>query len=344
MTKTEDRSPAIRRTPNGSAAERVNSVIQTHQLTKRYGAVLALDNLTIEARDGEVTGFLGPNGAGKSTTMRLVVELDRPTSGYALVNGQHYSHYRDPLQQAGTLLDARSMNPGRKARSQLLATAATHGIRASRVDEVLDLVGLGDARHRRVGTFSVGMTQRLGLARALLANPRALILDEPTNGLDPEGVSWLRVFLRGQAAEGKAVFLSSHLIGEVAQVADRVIILRAGRLLAEKTTRELIADASGVGALFRSDHATELADALAGDGVRLETRSPGVVEVHGRSTSEVAQIAASRGWILTELTPLELSLEDAYFRLVESPGGGPESQLASRHGTHGRESEHDQHA
>jgi len=216
-------------------------MIDVDGLTKRYGSTVAVDRLTFIVRPGVVTGFLGPNGSGKSTTMRMILGLDAPDAGTARIGGKRYADLSWPLRQVGALLEARAFHPGRSARSHLLALAASNGIARSRVDDVLDLVGLGDVGARRAGTFSLGMAQRLGIAAALLGDPGVLMLDEPVNGLDPEGIRWIRELLRGLAAEGRAVFVSSHLISEMALTADRLIVIGQGRLVADTSVTELSA-------------------------------------------------------------------------------------------------------
>ena len=219
-------------------------MIEVRGLTKRYGDKLAVDGLTFTVRPGVVTGFLGPNGAGKSTTMRMILGLDAPTSGAATVNGRPYREYRDPLREAGALLEARSAHPGRSAYHHLLSVAQTSGIRRSRVDEVIDAVGLREAARRRAGRFSLGMGQRLAIATALLGDPRTVILDEPLNGLDTEGIRWVRSLLRSLAAEGRTVFVSSHLMNEMSVTAEHVIVIGRGRLIADTSTADFIARAS----------------------------------------------------------------------------------------------------
>ena len=214
-------------------------MITIEQLTKRYGETTAVDSLTFTVRPGAVTGFLGPNGAGKSTTLRMIAGLDAPTAGTALVNGRRYAEYPAPLTEVGLLLEARSVHTGRSARNHLLALAATHGIGRRRVDEVIALAGIADVARRRAGTFSLGMGQRLGIAAALLGDPSVLILDEPVNGLDPEGVLWVRQLLRGLAAEGRTVFLSSHLMSEMALTADHLVVIGRGRLIADASIEQL---------------------------------------------------------------------------------------------------------
>jgi ABC-2 type transport system ATP-binding protein len=219
-------------------------MIEVKDLTKRYGATTAVDGLSFRVRPGLVTGFLGPNGAGKSTTMRMMVGLDRPTAGTATIDGRPYARLTAPLREVGALLEARAVHGGRTAHRHLLALAATAGVSRSRVDEVIDLVGLGEVAHRRAGGFSLGQGQRLGIASALLADPRVLILDEPVNGLDPEGVRWIRELMRGLAAEGRTVFVSSHLMSEMALTADHLIVVARGRLVADQPIAELIEQAS----------------------------------------------------------------------------------------------------
>jgi ABC-2 type transport system ATP-binding protein len=216
-------------------------MIEARGLSKRYGATVAVDNLTFDVRSSMVTGFLGPNGSGKSTTMRLILDLDAPDAGQVRIGGRRYRDLRWPLREVGALLEARAFHPGRSARAHLHALAASNAIPRSRVEEVLGLVGLADAAGRRAGTFSLGMAQRLGIAAALLGDPEVLLLDEPVNGLDPEGIRWVRGLLRSLAAEGRTVFVSSHLIGEVARTADHVLVIGRGRLLADTTVAELSA-------------------------------------------------------------------------------------------------------
>ncbi|MCL2315726.1 MAG: ATP-binding cassette domain-containing protein [Actinomycetia bacterium] len=291
-------------------------MIETHELTKRYGKKLAVDHLTITVRPGQVTGFLGPNGAGKSTTMRLVLGLDHPTSGYALVNGKPYAAHRDPLHQVGALLEARAIHSARSARDHLRIMAASQGLPARRADEVLELTGLTAVARRKAGGFSLGMGQRLGLAVALLADPLTLILDEPVNGLDPEGVLWVRNLVRHEAGRGRTVFLSSHLMSEVALVADHLVVLGRGRLLVEKPMSEFIAESSEVATRIRSPQAAELADAIAGPTVQLRALGPGLFEARGCAAEDIGEIAAERGIVLHELTPLQVSLEEAYMKLT----------------------------
>ena len=240
-------------------------MIEARSLTKRYGSKLAVDDLSFTVFPGMVTGFLGPNGAGKSTTMRMILGLDAPTTGVVTVNGKRYAEHSRPLHEVGALLEARAVHTGRSARNHLLAMALTAGISARRVDEVIDIVGLRDVARSRVGSFSMGMGQRLGIASALLADPQTLILDEPVNGLDPDGIRWIRTMLRRLADEGRTVFLSSHLMSEMALTADHVIVVGKGRLLRDQPMAEFIAGASGDVVRVRSPQADRLAALLAGE-------------------------------------------------------------------------------
>jgi len=292
-------------------------VIETTHLTKRFGSTTAVNDLTIRVEPGRVTGFLGPNGAGKSTTMRLIMGLDHPTSGQVTVNGKPYDKHKDPLHEVGALLDAKATHPGRTARNHLRVMAATQGIPVRRVDELLDLTGLVSVADKLVKGFSLGMTQRLGIAVAMLGDPKTLILDEPINGLDPEGVMWVRNLVRHEASLGKTVFLSSHLMSEMQLVADQIVILGRGRLLAEKSMDEFINDASGVATRVASPQATAIRDALVGPGVQVTALQPGVIRIDGVSASKIGELAATKDWVLHELTPLQVSLEDAYMKLTE---------------------------
>ena len=295
-------------------------MIQTNHLTKRYGAKLAVDDLSITVEPGRVTGFLGPNGAGKSTTMRLIMGLDHPTSGSVTVNGMPYDKLKSPLHEVGALLDAKAANPGRSARNHLRVMAATEGIAAKRVDEVLEMTGLTSVASKPVGNFSLGMSQRLGIATALLGDPKTLILDEPVNGLDVEGVLWVRGLVKAQAAAGKTVFLSSHLMSEMEQVADHLVILGRGRLLAEKPMAQFIAESSGTSTRVASPQATAIAETARGAGYPVTPLETGVLLVNGWAADQLGQTAAMNGWVLHELTPLQMSLEDAYRKLTEGVG------------------------
>ncbi len=291
-------------------------MIELRGLTKRYGERLAVDDVTVTVRPGVVTGFLGPNGAGKSTTMRMVLGLDRPTAGTALVNGRPYAEHRDPLRQVGALLEARALHPGRTARAHLLALAATAGLPRARVDTVLDLAGLTAVAGKRVGGFSLGMGQRLGVATALLGDPATVVLDEPVNGLDPDGVLWIRTLARRLAAEGRTVFFSSHLMAEMAVTADHLVVMGRGRLVADVPTAEFIRRAGGDGVRVRSPRATELAGLLAGPDVVVESAEAGVLLVRGIGPEVIGDRAAQSGIALHELTPVQASLEEAFMTLT----------------------------
>jgi ABC-2 type transport system ATP-binding protein len=292
-------------------------MIEVHQLSKRYGNKLAVDNLTFTVRPGVVTGFLGPNGAGKSTTMRLILGLDAPTSGTATLNGKPFAEHARPLHEAGALLEARAVHTGRSARNHLRVMAATTGIGRRRVDEVIEMVGLADVASQRAGSFSLGMGQRLGIASALLADPQTLILDEPVNGLDPDGVRWIRNLLRRLADEGRTVFLSSHLMSEMALTADHVIVVGRGRLIRDQSMAEFIAAASAEVVRVRSPQARELAGLLTGEGVTVRDTADGVLEVEGLPSDRIGTVAASAQITLYQLTTLDASLEEAYMSLTE---------------------------
>ena len=294
-------------------------MIELLHVTKRYGDKLAIDDLSFTVQPGVVTGFLGPNGAGKSTTMRLIVGLDAPSAGEIRIGGRAYRELAGPLHEVGALLEARAVHGGRSAHAHLLVLAQTHGIDRARVAEVLDLAGLADVAGTRVGTFSLGMCQRLGIAAALLGDPGIVILDEPTNGLDPEGIVWVRGLLRELAAEGRTVFLSSHLMSEMALTADHLIIVGRGRLVAETTVEDVVRQASAGGAVrVRTPQAETLHAelALAVEHVSVRAVERDVLDVSGASSRQIGEAAASRGIVLHELTPLRASLEDAYMDLT----------------------------
>jgi ABC-2 type transport system ATP-binding protein len=300
---------------NGEADDR--DMIEVEHVTKRYGDKLAVDDVSFVVQPGIVTGFLGPNGAGKSTTMRMIVGLDAPTSGSTRVNGRAYHDLEAPLHEVGAMLEARAIHTGRSAFNHLLAMAQTHGIGRARVQEVIDLVGLTDVASKRVGAFSLGMGQRLGIAAALLGDPQIVILDEPSNGLDPEGILWIRTLLKRLAAEGRTVFLSSHLMSEIAQTAEHLVIVGRGRLIADTTVDEVVAKASADAAVrVRSPQVIALREALAGDGVRIHSAESDVLEVYGVTSARIGELAAASGLILHELIPLRASLEDAYMDLT----------------------------
>ncbi|ANZ41681.1 multidrug ABC transporter ATP-binding protein [Lentzea guizhouensis] len=290
-------------------------MIEVVDLGKRYGSKTAVDGLSFTVEPGTVTGFLGPNGAGKTTTMRVLVGLAAPSAGCTRVNGKPYRAHRAPLREIGVLLEARAVHPGRSARDHLLAVGATHGITARRVDEVLELVGLGEVAGRRAGGFSLGMSQRLGIAVALLGDPRTVVLDEPVNGLDPDGIRWIRHLLKDLAAEGRTVFVSSHLMSEMALTADHLVVVGRGRLVADVPMAELIASVER-GVHVRSPRAGELVEVLRGDGVRISSAATDVLDIIGLSTEDIATRALQAGIPLYELTPQQASLEDAYAELT----------------------------
>lgn len=292
-------------------------MIEIEQLTKRFGSGTAVDAISCTVQPGMVTGFLGPNGAGKSTTMRMIVGLDRPTSGRVAVNGRPYAELAAPMHEVGALLDAKAAHPGRTAESHLLGLAATHGIGKRRVAEVIALTGLESVARRRIGGFSLGMGQRLGIAAALLGDPRILILDEPVNGLDPEGVLWVRQLARHYAAEGRTVLLSSHLMSEMAQTADHVIVLGRGRIIADAPLDALTSGASLASVRVRSPQAGELAALVASPEVQVASSAHDVLEIRGLEAARLGEAAAAAGIVLHELTPVTASLEDAYLALTQ---------------------------
>ena len=291
-------------------------MIEARNLTKTYGSKVAVEDLSFTVQPGIVTGFLGPNGAGKSTTMRLILGLDAPTSGTVTVNGRPYGEHPRPLQVVGALLEARAVHTSRSAYSHLRALAATHGIARSRVDEVVDMVGLQDVAHKRAGGFSLGMGQRLGIASALLADPEILVLDEPVNGLDPDGVRWIRDLLTAHAARGGTVFVSSHLMSEMSLTASHVIVVGRGRLIADMPIGDLIAQASTNVVTVRSPRAAALASALAGPDVTV-TQDADLLEVTGLSAAQIGQQAHELGLVLHELSPRRASLEEAFMDVTQ---------------------------
>jgi ABC-2 type transport system ATP-binding protein len=291
------------------------TVIEFDGVTKRFGDLVAVDRLSFTVDQGSVVGFLGPNGAGKTTTLRILLGLVAPTSGRATINGRLYRQLPEPLHAVGAVLESSGAYPGRTARNHLRIEALLGGVSPSRVDEVLDLVGLSEAADRRVGKFSLGMRQRLGLAAALLCDPQILILDEPANGLDPEGVHWLRRMLRGLAAEGRTVLVSSHILAEVAQTVDSVVILDHGRLVAQSSLAELTAAAQGV-LRVRTSKAEELRDALVARGVRAQLTGPDQLEVTEATGEEVGLLAAERAIPIFETTAEVADLEDVFLRLT----------------------------
>ncbi len=292
------------------------TMIEAENLTKYYGEQRAVDDLSFTVQPGVVTGFLGPNGSGKSTTMRLILELDAPSSGDVTVNGKHYRDHPAPLHEVGALLEARSVHTGRSAYNHLLALAQTHGIGRRRVDELIDLVGLRDVARKRAGKFSLGMGQRLGIAAALLGDPSTIMLDEPVNGLDPEGILWVRHLLRGLAAEGRTVFVSSHLMSEMSLTADHLIVIGRGRKIADMSTDEFIRQASGGLVLVRTPQAAELEALLSGPDVTVTAAGPGLLEVRGLTAVQIGEAAAANQLVLHELTPQQASLEEAFMTLT----------------------------
>lgn len=291
-------------------------MIVAEGLTKRFGDKTAVDGVSFTVQPGRVTGFLGPNGAGKSTTMRMIVGLDRPTAGHVTVDGREYRQLRAPLTEVGVLLDAKAVHTGRSARNHLRAMAATHGIGRARVDEVIELTGIQSVAGKRAGKFSLGMGQRLGIAAALLGDPQTLILDEPVNGLDPEGVRWVRQFVRHVAGEGRAVLLSSHLMSEMSQTADQVIVLGRGKVLADAPIADLVRAWTTTTLVVRSPRLSDLVSAVAGPDVTVTAVEPGAAQITGLSAATVGDLAASLGIPLHELTPRSGSLEDAYLALT----------------------------
>jgi len=291
-------------------------MIEVLGLTKRYGDTVAVDDLSFTVRPGVVTGFLGPNGAGKSTTMRMLLGLDRPSAGTARINGTQYQDFRAPLREVGMLLEARAVHTGRSARNHLLAMAATNRIPTRRVDEVLELVGLEGVARKRAGGFSLGMGQRLGLASALLGDPPTLLLDEPVNGLDPEGIFWIRSLLKSLAAEGRTVFVSSHLMAEMAVTASDLVVIGRGRLIASGSVADLVEQASSGTVLVRTVEADRLAALLVGPGVHVERTAPDTLQVRGADSAAIGRLAAREAIALIELTPQQATLEEAFMEIT----------------------------
>ncbi|KUH37723.1 MULTISPECIES: ABC transporter ATP-binding protein [Streptomyces] len=294
-------------------------MLRAHELTKRYGDRTVVHGLSFTVHPGTVTGFLGPNGAGKSTTLRMILGLDAPTSGHATVNGRPYAAHRAPLTQVGALLEARAVHPGHTARDHLHALALTHGLPRRRVDEVLELAGLTDVADRRVKGFSLGMGQRLGIASALLGDPSTLVLDEPVNGLDPEGVLWIRTLLKSLAAEGRTVLVSSHLMSETALTADHLVVIGRGRLLADTSVTDLLRRAGTGGVRVVTPRAADLHRALRAAHPRAEitTTAPDTLDVRGADAPHIGRAAADHAIPLYELTPQDASLEQAFMDLTQ---------------------------
>jgi ABC-2 type transport system ATP-binding protein len=306
-------------------------MIEADNLTKTYGGRRAVDRLSFRIEPGRVTGFLGPNGAGKSTTIRLILGLDAPTGGRVLVAGQPYRALRRPLRQVGVLLDANAVHGGRRARDHLGWLARTNDVPRARIGEVLRLTGLADAAHRRVGGFSLGMKQRLGIAAALLGDPGILILDEPVNGLDPDGVHWIRGLMRSLAAEGRTVLISSHLMSEMQLTADQLLIIGRGRLIADTSVREL-AEQFTEGVLVRSARPEELAGVLRAAGGEITTAADGALTVRGLDQQRIGDLAAGNGIPIYEAAVRSASLEDAYLSLTAGTVqfGASENRTVSR--------------
>jgi ABC-2 type transport system ATP-binding protein len=302
-------------------------MIEVRDLSKRYGDKLAVDHLSFTVEPNRVTGFLGPNGAGKSTTMRLILGLDRPHSGTATIDGKPYNRLRDPLRRVGALLEARAVHTGRSAYNHLLYLAQTQGLASARVDAVLELVGLTEVARKRAGGFSLGMGQRLGIAAAMLGDPRVLILDEPVNGLDPEGILWVRNLLKALAAEGRTIFVSSHLMSEMALTAEHLIVIGKGRLIADTGVQEFVDRSSKRSVLVRGPQPDELAAQLTSAGGEVSRDGDGALLVLGLEAPRIGELASAAGLVLHELTPQRASLEEAFMELtsdsVEYQTAGP---------------------
>ncbi len=314
------RSRATRSEHDRRTVGAVTSTIETHGLTKRYGRTVAVDDLSMAVRSGLITGFVGPNGAGKTTTMQLVLGLAHADSGEALVDGRQYRTIQRPLTAVGALLDAGALHPGRSARSHLVWLARSNGIPPDRADRVLELVGLSGVRARRAKALSLGMWQRLGVAAALLGDPPILLLDEPTIGLDPEGIQWMRELLRAFAAEGRTVFVSSHLMSELEGTADHLIVIGRGRLLADVSVAELLANVSDGSVEIRTPDATAAMTVLANAGATVSSNGRERVAVVGMPAADVATVLASHGVPLDGLESSRPTLEEAYFRLTRGAG------------------------
>ena len=310
-------------------------MIVIDHISKRYGHQVAVDDLSFSVKPGVVTGFLGPNGAGKSTTMRMIIGLDRPDSGQITIDGKRYAEHRAPIHEVGALLDAKGVHPARSARNHLLAVGATTGVNARRVDEVLDIVGLQGAAGRRAGDFSLGMSQRLGIAGALLANPQILLFDEPVNGLDPEGILWIRGLLAELAGQGRTVFVSSHLITELGAVAEHLVIIGRGKLIAEIPMSELGAGAAQQSVHVRSPQAAALAELLHGEDISVRVGADrDVLDVTGLDSQTIGRRAADAGLVLYELTPRTVSLEQAFMDLTRDAVDYPAHATTAEPATH----------
>jgi ABC-2 type transport system ATP-binding protein len=293
-------------------------MIRADGLTKHYGSTVAVDGISFTVEPGRVTGFLGPNGAGKSTTMRMILGLDRPTAGTVTINGSAYADLRSPLRSVGALLEAKAVDAGRSAANHLRWLADSNTIDRRRVDVVLDRVGLTDVAGHRVGTFSLGMNQRLGIAAALLGDPRTLIFDEPINGLDPDGILWIRNLMRSLASEGRTVFLSSHLMSEMAQTAEHLLVIGRGRIIADASVEEIIAGNTASTVRVRAGRQDDLAALLAGRGAKVDHLPDGALRVSALDSEAIGEIAAAQGMALIELTPEGASLEEAFLELTHN--------------------------
>ncbi|MFE9786090.1 ABC transporter ATP-binding protein [Nocardia salmonicida] len=291
-------------------------MIELKGLTKQFGQTVAVQDLTFTVRPGLVTGFLGPNGAGKSTTMRMILGLDKPTAGTALIDGKRYQQLERPLTQVGALLDAKWVHPNRSARAHLEWLAASNDIPKSRVEEVLRLVGLSEVANKNAGGFSLGMSQRLGLAGALLGDPKVLLFDEPVNGLDPEGILWIRRFMQRLAAEGRTVLVSSHLLSEMSQTAEQLIVIGRGQLMFDGTTREFIDRASEQSVRVRSPQLDQLRSLLTSHGMTVKEDGDAALIVAGVTSDEVGKVAGTNNVTLYELAPQQASLEEAFMRMT----------------------------
>lgn len=292
-------------------------VIEVRELTKRYGDKVAVEDLSFIVAPGAVTGFLGPNGAGKSTTMRMIMGLDRPSSGTATINGRAYHDLAWPLHEVGALLEARAIHPGRTARAHLWMLAQTNSIARTRVDEVLDIVGLTEVANQPAGKFSLGMGQRLGIAAALLGNPEVLLFDEPVNGLDAEGIRWVRNLLTGLAREGRTLFVSSHLMSEMAQMAEDVVVIGKGRLITHTSMNELLANNQQSYVRVRAPRIDDLLPTLEARGAKVTRDHDGAVNVYGLDEASIGEMAFGSGVVLHELSPVNASLEEVFMELTE---------------------------
>jgi ABC-2 type transport system ATP-binding protein len=312
-------------------------MIEVRGLTKRYGAKTAVDNLTFSIESGQVTGFLGPNGAGKTTTMRCILGLDYPTEGTITVDGKSYHDMAYPMREVGALLEAKAVHGGRSAYNHLLCLAQTNSLPKRRVGEVLELVGLSDVAKKRSKGFSLGMSQRLGIAATLLGDPKVLMFDEPVNGLDPEGILWIRNLMKALAAEGRTVFVSSHLMSEMENTADHLIVIGRGKLIAATSMKGFVAQASGASVRVRTPSADQLVRAVAAKGATTSTDDDGAIEVRGMSIEQIGDLAFSEGIRLHELTMVRASLEEAFMELTadsveyhaDAPGQQPTTTIGS---------------